>query len=426
MASATPHRTPNPRALKFVLDVNLPERIDAHHGERSGDPFVRAVLDVPGVESVFGVNDFVTVTRAPEADWDPIVCAVQDAAGAHLHGSGAPPAVDEVAEARRLLREAATRKPPAPVTLGRPPRHDTEAAGVPRAVSRAAPRHAAPGPRAGDGSHGPTPLGVLGAGDAAAIAELCRRGMPDPPAVDEVERCLFAPDRPALVRGEPDTGVVATERSGDSGFVKLLVVDPGARRRGHGRRLLEAAEADLAGCASITLGADAPYFLFPGIETSLMPMICLAEQRHYGRADTNVNLGIELSRLPADPGGHEAAGPGVRDELDDFTTTHWPGWRLEALRALDRGTLVVGRDEAGLTGFCAWDVNRRGRVGPVAVRPDLLGRGAGRPILLGALHRLRSEGGDDAEIVWVGPIAPYARLGATVRRLFFVYRRTAT
>lgn len=285
---------------------------------------------------------------------------------------------------------------------------------------------AEPRPRRGNGASGPTPLGVLGRGATTAIAELCRRAMPDAPAADEVERCLFAPDRPALVRGDPRLGVVATERAGAAGFVKLLVVDPDARRRGHGRRLLEAAEGDLAGCESVTLGADAPYFLFPGVETSLVAMICLAEQRHYGRADTNVNMVFDLSRLPDDPGGSDPAGATTTAALDAFTARHWPGWRLEALRALDRGTLRVGHDAGGLTGFCAWDVNRRGLLGPVAVRPDLMGRGAGRPLVLGALHQLRREGRDAAEVVWVGPIAPYARLGATVGRAFFVYRRPGT
>lgn len=400
MARATPHRTPNPRALKFVLDVTLPARIDAHRGDGSADPFVAEVLAVDGVESVFGVNDFVTVTRAPEAGWDPIVCAVQDAAEAHLHASDAPPAVDEVAEARRLLREAATRRPPAPVSLG--------------------PTRTPDGPGA---AHAPTtPTDVIGPDDADAIAALCRRAMPDSPTTDEIARCLFAPDRPARVRGDPATGVVATERAGDAGFVKLLVVDPAARRQGHGRSLLEAAEADLAGCTTITLGADAPYFLFPGIESSLLPMVALAEQRHYERVDTHLNMRIDLAALPPDPGGGEPAGADRRDEVDAFATEHWPDWRLEALRALDRGTLMVGRDDRGLTGFCAWDVNRRDLVGPVAVRPDLMGRGAGRPILLGALHRLAREGRGGVEIVWVGPIAPYARLGAVVSRCFLVYR----
>ena len=47
-------------------------------------PFVAAVFEAEGVASVFGVNDFVTVTRKPGADWEPIIAAVQAAAAAHL------------------------------------------------------------------------------------------------------------------------------------------------------------------------------------------------------------------------------------------------------------------------------------------------------------------------------------------------------
>ena len=103
-ARATP--TPNPNAMKFVLDVTLDERILAHRGDASDDPFVRALLDVDGVESVFGINDFVTVTRAADADWTPIVCAVEVAAANHLPGSPAAPPVDAVERARALLRAA--------------------------------------------------------------------------------------------------------------------------------------------------------------------------------------------------------------------------------------------------------------------------------------------------------------------------------
>lgn len=47
-------------------------------------PFARHVFAAGGVASVFGVNDFVTVTRQPGAGWEPIVAAVHDAASAHL------------------------------------------------------------------------------------------------------------------------------------------------------------------------------------------------------------------------------------------------------------------------------------------------------------------------------------------------------
>jgi hypothetical protein len=36
------------------------------------------------VASIFGVNDFVTITRSAGATWDPIVEAVQAAAAEHL------------------------------------------------------------------------------------------------------------------------------------------------------------------------------------------------------------------------------------------------------------------------------------------------------------------------------------------------------
>lgn len=77
MASATPSPTPNPNALRFTLDCAAPDNVEQ-------SPFGVAVLAIPGVASIFGVNDFVTVTRSPDGDWDEIVAAVQAAAGEHL------------------------------------------------------------------------------------------------------------------------------------------------------------------------------------------------------------------------------------------------------------------------------------------------------------------------------------------------------
>src|SRR5215211_7159882 len=80
VACARPESTPNPDAMKFVLDVTLPERLLANRGDDVDDPFARALLAIDGVASVFGINDFVTVTRERGADWDAIVSAVEDAA----------------------------------------------------------------------------------------------------------------------------------------------------------------------------------------------------------------------------------------------------------------------------------------------------------------------------------------------------------
>jgi hypothetical protein len=85
MASATPGPSPNPNALRFALDTTLPDTINFGSAEEAaGDPFGAAVFAVDGVVSIFGVNDFITVNRRPDAPWDPIVEAVQAAAAAHL------------------------------------------------------------------------------------------------------------------------------------------------------------------------------------------------------------------------------------------------------------------------------------------------------------------------------------------------------
>lgn len=85
MASATPSPTPNPNAMKFTLDRTLEGTMNVSTLEAAaGNPFAEALLHVDGVASVFGVNDFVTVTRVPGADWDPIIAAVQAAAAEHL------------------------------------------------------------------------------------------------------------------------------------------------------------------------------------------------------------------------------------------------------------------------------------------------------------------------------------------------------
>ena len=85
MATATPAPTPNPNALRFALDIVLPDTITASSAvEAAGNPFLEAVLAIDGVASVFGTAGFVTINRASGGDWDAIVPAVQQAAADHL------------------------------------------------------------------------------------------------------------------------------------------------------------------------------------------------------------------------------------------------------------------------------------------------------------------------------------------------------
>jgi GNAT superfamily N-acetyltransferase len=275
-------------------------------------------------------------------------------------------------------------------------------------------------------------IGELGPADLGDIAGLCQRAIVDAPSRDELAGALFAPEQPAVVLGDAFRGVVALVECDDGPHVRLLAVDPSVRRAGHGLALLAAAEewARSAGHRSLTTGADPPYFLWPGVPSTDTALICLLERRHYGRVDTNFNMRVDLGSIPADPGGHALARAGERDEIDAWMATHWSNWRLEVLRALDRGNLVVARErdrdegESGaVIAFCAFEVNRRGLLGPVAVRPDLIGQGCGKAALLGALHELRRRGRDDVSVVWVGPVAPYAAVGGQVIDVYFVYRK---
>ena len=67
------------------MDTKLKAMFNATDAEQAmGIPFAADVFAAGGVASVFGVNDFVTVTRQPGADWEPIIAAVHAAAEAHL------------------------------------------------------------------------------------------------------------------------------------------------------------------------------------------------------------------------------------------------------------------------------------------------------------------------------------------------------
>jgi hypothetical protein len=75
--------TPNPDAMKFSLNRTVTEgargRTFSSPEEAVLSPLARALLGVQGVRSVFMLRDFVTVTRVPDAVWDPIVEGVERA-----------------------------------------------------------------------------------------------------------------------------------------------------------------------------------------------------------------------------------------------------------------------------------------------------------------------------------------------------------
>lgn len=68
--------TPNPNALKFVVSQPfVPAGSVTYNSAKDAgpDPLGAGLFRIPGVASVFYMNDFVTVTKSPDVPWDDIV-----------------------------------------------------------------------------------------------------------------------------------------------------------------------------------------------------------------------------------------------------------------------------------------------------------------------------------------------------------------
>lgn len=68
--------TPNPHAAKFTLDRDLPVEesrsyFDAEAAE--GDPLAEGLFGIEGVRALLMVDNFVTVTKAEDAEWEDLV-----------------------------------------------------------------------------------------------------------------------------------------------------------------------------------------------------------------------------------------------------------------------------------------------------------------------------------------------------------------
>ena len=71
-----PEPTPNPNAVRFALSSPVlgdRPRTFSHPEAAAGTPWAEKLFAIPGVVSLFGLKDFLTVTKAPTAEWSAIV-----------------------------------------------------------------------------------------------------------------------------------------------------------------------------------------------------------------------------------------------------------------------------------------------------------------------------------------------------------------
>ncbi len=79
--------TPNPNALKCVLDRPLRPAAEALRSFRTADqarndPLGRALMAVPGVSSVLLSDSWLTINKTPDARWPAVKSGVERALAA--------------------------------------------------------------------------------------------------------------------------------------------------------------------------------------------------------------------------------------------------------------------------------------------------------------------------------------------------------
>ncbi len=67
--------TPNPNAMKFSVGQPVGGPLTYVAGKPADNPMAAALLELPGVTSIFATADFVTVSKSPDGSWDDIVDA---------------------------------------------------------------------------------------------------------------------------------------------------------------------------------------------------------------------------------------------------------------------------------------------------------------------------------------------------------------
>lgn len=74
--------TPNPNAVRISANQILfegPKSTSLKSGAETDHPLARALVSIDGIDNIFGINDFVTITKEPDADWDAILSKVEEA-----------------------------------------------------------------------------------------------------------------------------------------------------------------------------------------------------------------------------------------------------------------------------------------------------------------------------------------------------------
>jgi GNAT superfamily N-acetyltransferase len=263
-------------------------------------------------------------------------------------------------------------------------------------------------------------MGADRVGDLVALTDLA---LPSERLTeDELHRCLWDDPNGAVVLGDDGVGAVAAVIRHSVGYLRLVVVAPDRQGAGLGRGLLQAAEAWLRerGVTQIQAGAEAPFYLWPGVPIEATEALALLESAGYDDSGAAFDM-VCSTDLRIDP----PAGVAVRP-VDDpgpvraLVDREWPWWWDEVARSIELGTCIGAFSEDGTAvGFGCHSVNRAGWLGPIGTDPAAGRGGIGGAVMSGLCADMRERGHAETEICWIGPIGFYAKAcGARMSRVF--------
>lgn len=72
--------TPNPNAMKFTfLDGALfNERVICKKGDDPNHPLLEKLLEIDGIDNLFGFQDFLTINKTFAADWNELMPKIEE------------------------------------------------------------------------------------------------------------------------------------------------------------------------------------------------------------------------------------------------------------------------------------------------------------------------------------------------------------
>ena len=66
--------TPNPNAMKLTLNRIITTEGKTYHDPATADAaWAKALLGVSGIIGLYAVNNFISINKAPDADWEAIL-----------------------------------------------------------------------------------------------------------------------------------------------------------------------------------------------------------------------------------------------------------------------------------------------------------------------------------------------------------------